>query len=95
MRKNGHDHLALGDVGDELRLPRFNIGPGQTCAIARAGDDGSMVTAATWGLRLGGRFVINLRSETTGRHPGLERCVIPVDGFYEWVRHEAQEVPMT
>lgn len=77
-----------------IRLPRFNVGPSQICVIARAGrggDEGNdgaarpVPTAATWGLRLGNQLVVNVRSEAAGtRRPGLQRCVVPTDGFYEW-----------
>jgi putative SOS response-associated peptidase YedK len=73
-----------------IRLPRFNVGPSQICVIAReeARGDGEVrpvLTAATWGLRLGRQVVVNVRSETAGtRRPGLRRCVVPTDGFYEW-----------
>ena len=84
----------------QIYLRRFNVGPAQQCVIAVGGDGASasrapLLIAARWGLRLGGRLVVNLRSETAGRRPGLQRCVVPTDGFYEWVRHEAREVPMT
>lgn len=94
----------LGTVVDELgaevdpsagdvHLPRYNVGPGQRCVVARAGTAAPVLTAAIWGLRLGGRLVVNLRSETAGRYQGLRRCVVPTDGFYEWAGTKGHKRP--
>ncbi len=100
----------LGDVVKELgadvdpsarqiHLPRFNVGPAQSCVIAISGAGPAMsarpvLTAATWGLHLGGHAVINLRSETAGLRPGLQRCVVPIDGFYEWTGEKGHRRPV-
>jgi putative SOS response-associated peptidase YedK len=80
-------------------LPRFNVGSAQRCVIAVGGDgaDASaapVLIAAVWGLQLGGRMVINLRSESAGRRPGLQRCVVPSDGFYEWTGEKGHRRPI-
>lgn len=49
---------------------------------------------ALWGLRLGPRLVVNLRSETAGRRRDLQRCVIPADGFYEWIGEKGHKRPL-
>jgi putative SOS response-associated peptidase YedK len=87
-------HAELDASAEQLRLPRYNIGPAQTCAIALAGDDAPLLTAAVWGLRLGPRLVVNLRSETAGRRRDLQRCVIPADGFYEWTGEKGHKRPI-
>jgi putative SOS response-associated peptidase YedK len=49
---------------------------------------------ATW--TQGGRLILNVQSEEINEKPLFTesfekwRCLIPVDGFYEW-RHEAKE----
>ena len=73
----------------QIHLARFNVGPAARCVIAMSGAGSGtsampVLTAATWGLHLDGHAVINLRSETAGRWPGLQRCVVRTDGFYVW-----------
>ena len=87
-------HAELDPSAEQLHLPRYNIGPGQACAIARVGDDTPLLTAAVWGLRLGPRLVINLRSETAGHRRDLQRCVVPADGFYEWTGEKGHKRPI-
>jgi len=80
--------------------PRFNIAPTQTIPIVRAGKDRPREFAMVrWGLvpswakdeRIGARM-INARGETVAEKPSfrsavkIRRCLIPADGFYEWVR---------
>jgi putative SOS response-associated peptidase YedK len=80
--------------------PRFNIAPTQTIPIVRASREGSRECASVrWGLvpswandeKMGARM-INARSETVAEKPSFRsavksrRCLIPADGFYEWVR---------
>jgi putative SOS response-associated peptidase YedK len=83
----------------QIHLPRFNVGPAQQCVIAVGGDGARasrapVLIAARWGLQLGGRMVVNLRSETAGRRPGLQRCVVPTDGFYEWTGEKPHRRPI-
>jgi len=47
------------------------------------GEGRPVLSAAVWGLRLSGRFVVNLRAEASARYR-MRRCVVPADGFYEW-----------
>jgi putative SOS response-associated peptidase YedK len=80
--------------------PRFNIAPTQTIPIVRANREGSRELALVrWGLvpswakdeKMGARM-INARGETVVEKPSFRsavksrRCLIPADGFYEWVR---------
>ena len=79
----------VGPTARPIHLARFNVGPAARCVIAMSGAGSGtsarpVLTAATWGLHLGGHAVINLRLETAGRGPGLQRCVVPTDGFYAW-----------
>jgi len=87
------------DPPRELK-PRFNIAPTQTIPIVRAGKATPRECAfARWGLipswakdeKMGARM-INARGETVAEKPSFRsavksrRCLVPADGFYEWVR---------
>ncbi len=87
--------------------PRFNIAPTQTVPIIRAGKETPRECALVrWGLipswakdeKMGARM-INARGETVAEKPSFRsavktrRCLIPADGFYEWVRTEDGKQP--
>jgi putative SOS response-associated peptidase YedK len=89
------------DVDPPRQLePRFNITPTQTVPIIRCEDRDSRECALVrWGLipswakdeKIGARM-INARGETVADKPSFRsaaktrRCLIPANGFYEWVR---------
>jgi putative SOS response-associated peptidase YedK len=89
------------DVDPPRKLqPRFNIAPTQAVPIIRAGKATPRECAfVRWGLvpswakdeKMGARM-INARGETVADKPSFRsavknrRCLIPADGFYEWVR---------
>ncbi len=88
-------------------VPRFNIAPTQTVPILRADDTGHRrIDGARWGLiphwaddaSIGNRL-INARSETAASKPAFRgafrcrRCLIPADGFYEWLRVDGRKQP--
>jgi len=88
-----------------LALGRHNVAPTETIAIVAAQEPGARrAHAVRWGIeppwKRGGPL-INARSETVAsRHPfaGLvrepaSRCLIPADGFYEWLRAEDGRQP--
>jgi putative SOS response-associated peptidase YedK len=79
-----------------LHHPRFNVAPTNACVIAVPGEAQPALVPAVWGLKLAGRFVINLRSETSaGRVRALRaRAVVPADGFYEWRGEKAHRQPV-
>jgi putative SOS response-associated peptidase YedK len=94
------------DPPRELK-PRFNIAPTQTIPIVRANKEGSRELALVrWGLvpswakdeKIGARM-INARGETVAEKPSFRsavksrRCLIPADGFYEWVRTDEGKQP--
>jgi len=87
--------------------PRFNIAPTQTVPVARAAESGPRQwTEARWGLiphwakdaKIGARM-INARGETAATKPSFRsplksrRCLVPADGFYEWVKTADAKVP--
>lgn len=80
-------------------VPRYNIAPTQEVLAVNGTDDGREMRFFKWGLvpswakdaSMGVRL-INARSETVAEKPAFRqsfkqrRCIIPADGFYEWVR---------
>lgn len=79
--------------------PRYNIAPTQTVAAVRAAPDGSgrELSLLKWGLIPSwakdpkiGSTLINARADTVATKPSFRsafrkrRCLIAVDGFYEW-----------
>jgi putative SOS response-associated peptidase YedK len=87
------DRNAVEDLA-----PRFNVAPGQEAPVVLADGDGRRhMGLLRWGLipswaddpGVGSRM-INARSETVDTRPAFReafrtrRCLIPVDGFYEW-----------
>ncbi len=81
--------------------PRYNIAPTQPVPAVRQVGANRILSTMRWGLvpswasdvSIGARL-INGRSESILEKPAfleafrMRRCLIPADGFYEWVRHE-------
>ena len=94
-------------TGPALNLrPRYNVAPGQNVATVRSGDGGRRLSMLRWGLVPVwskkpniGYSLINARSETVASKPAFRaayrarRCLIPADGFYEWVRRGSVKLP--
>jgi len=84
--------------------PRYNIAPSQPVPVIRQNpkEPRRELSLMRWGLipswakdaSVAARM-INARSETARTKPAFRdpftnrRCLIPADGFYEWLRHEA------
>jgi putative SOS response-associated peptidase YedK len=78
---------------------RYNIAPTQSILAVRQREDEREAVLLKWGLipswakddSMSTR-PINARSETVAEKPAFReafkrsRCIIPADGFYEWVR---------
>lgn len=85
------------EIPDEL-APRFNIAPSQPVAVI-SNQQPNKLDFFVWGLipswakdpKIGSRM-INARAETLAEKPSFRaaykrrRCLIPADGFYEWVK---------
>jgi putative SOS response-associated peptidase YedK len=81
---------------------RFNVAPSQKIPVVIKTMENSKreMKLLQWGFiaswTQGGRLLVNVQSENIREKPILEesfekwRCLIPVDGFYEW-RHQAKE----
>ena len=87
--------------GEEDWSPRYNIAPTQPIPVIRqnAKEPVRELSLMRWGLipswakdASGAAKMINARSETAATLPAFRdamksrRCLIPVDGFYEWMR---------
>ena len=81
--------------------PRYNIAPGQRIMMVAAATS-NVATEGHWGLSSGFskdtkavRWMINARRETVLQKPmfqhwfGTHRCLVPADGFYEWLVEKA------
>ncbi|MDQ3770377.1 MAG: SOS response-associated peptidase [Actinomycetota bacterium] len=88
-----------------LASGRYNVAPTEVIAIVAADRPGERrAHAVRWGIQPPwgrGGPLINARSETVAsRHPfaplvkaRASRCLIPADGFYEWLRAEDRRQP--
>jgi putative SOS response-associated peptidase YedK len=88
--------------------PRFNIAPTDpVLAVRRVEDDRNELGRLRWGLvpgrwaeKGGGRPLINARAESIESQPAFResfaqrRCLIPADGFYEWLSDERGKRPL-
>jgi putative SOS response-associated peptidase YedK len=71
--------------------PRYNVAPTQAHPILRVVDGARRLQRGSWGLPpIEHRAVINARAESVASSSmwsealAGRRCVVPVDGFYEW-----------
>jgi putative SOS response-associated peptidase YedK len=86
---------------------RFNVAPTDEAAVVVQRDDRRAVVSYRWGLipgwsddpRIASR-TFNARAETVATNPVFRdafrrrRCLVPVDGFYEWLRDGSKRQPM-
>lgn len=105
---SSEEMAALFGAEDLADFPgeRFNVAPTQMVLIVS--DEGArrVVTSQRWGLippwadspKVGAQL-INARSETVAEKPSFraafkrQRCLVPVDGFYEWQKVGKARVP--
>lgn len=99
LRKSPEETRALFQYPDQPDFPpRPHVAPGQPIAIVRMEERKRRFALVRWGFIPSwlkdvkpGRPLINARGETlldkpTFRNPMTRRrCLIPVDGFYEWL----------
>jgi putative SOS response-associated peptidase YedK len=86
---------------------RYNVAPSQVVPIVRIDPAGEReLVEARWGLipswakdeKIGYKM-INARSETIRDKPSYRtpfkrrRCLVPADGFYEWMKHGTAKRP--
>ena len=98
----------FSEHGTSMPAPRFNVAPSQSVPVVRLdASDARKLGIVKWGLVpswVKGKpklTPINARAETLASsrmfRPALERrrCLVPADGFYEWMRlDERTKQPM-
>jgi putative SOS response-associated peptidase YedK len=87
-------------------VPSWNVAPTDPVPLVRASQraGGRVLDTARWGLvppwaqdLRGGARMINARAETVATSPAFapsfarRRCLVPADGWYEWVRTGKQK----
>jgi putative SOS response-associated peptidase YedK len=86
--------------------PRFNVAPTDEALVVVQREERRTITAYRWGLiphwadaaKVGSRM-FNARAESLTTSPAFrdafrrKRCLVPVDGFYEWKRDGARRQP--
>ena len=95
------EHFDATPFDDDWE-PRYNIAPSQAVPVIRQTNSTRELSLMRWGLIPSwatdasiGFKTINARSETITTTASFsdpfrtQRCLIPADGFYEWLRHEA------
>jgi len=99
---------ALAFYDEEIDFtPHYNAAPTQQLPVYAIAADGRRgLTLMRWGLvpawakdpAIGARM-INARSETVAEKPSFRaayrrrRCLVPMNGFYEWQKTPAHKVP--
>ncbi len=99
------DILESVEVAEQ---PRFNIAPTDPVLAVRRLEEGVRdlgrlrwgLVPGRWAEKKGSRPLINARAETLETQPAfkesflLRRCLIPADGFYEWLTDERGKRPL-
>lgn len=89
-------------------VPRYNVAPTQITPIVRRSEAGGReLVLARWGLvpawakdpRIG-YSTINARADSVATKPAFRtafkkrRCLVPVDGYYEWISEGKKKLPI-
>ena len=94
------DRFAVDEIDESVGAetkPDYNVAPRRDVMVVREREDQRVLSRLRWGLvpswakdvKIGDRM-INARAETVATKPSYrrafakKRCLIPVDGFYEW-----------
>ncbi|MGP6175170.1 SOS response-associated peptidase [Corynebacterium sp. A21] len=99
------EHFAEVRAPQGTPGPRYNLAPTQVIPILRGGEVGTL-EPARWGLLPHwkkdetGPPLFNARSETVASKPSFRdayrsnRCLIPMNGYYEWHEKKPQFVSL-
>ena len=93
-------------ANDLAGVPNYNVCPTIPINVCSLGEGGRRLTAMRWGFvphwyktPSDGPLLINARAETVAEKPAFRqaarerRCLIAMDGFYEWDRAGDQKLP--
>ena len=97
-------YFGVDTVSEQLLAPNYNTAPSAPVYAVRQRDQERRLDVLHWGLvpiwakdlRVGNRM-INARAETLAEKNAFKRayakrrCIIPVDGFYEWEKIAGQK----
>ena len=99
-------HFNIQNVLAEIKTG-WNISPGQHIAAVIQQDGQNIIESYLWGLIPSwakdpsiGHKLINTRAETIDKKPSFRsafkkrRCIIIVDGFYEWKTDGKKKIPL-
>jgi len=94
------------ELTETMITPRFNIAPTQN-AVVVVEEGKRQIKMMRWGLiphwakdASIGNKMINARAETIAEKPSFrgplknQRCLIPADGFFEWLQEGKGKAPM-
>lgn len=101
------EELEPDVIETALNRPRYNAAPTQNLPVFFRRDGQRVLADMRWGLipawaddpAIGNRM-INARAETLATKPSYKaafrqrRCLVPVDGFYEWRKTGSKKQPM-
>lgn len=99
--------LGVTEVRADDLGARYNVAPTDPVYAVATGSDGQRrLGTFRWGLvpswsrdAAGGARMINARAETLADKPAFRRalerrrCLVPADGFYEWLRAGGERLP--
>jgi putative SOS response-associated peptidase YedK len=100
------EHFGAEFVRTETLVTNFNVAPTQQVYAVAEHEGDRVLTSFRWGLvpfwakdiKIGSK-AINARVETAATKPMFRdsferrRCLIPIDGFYEWERKAKGKLP--
>jgi len=87
---------------DIYEFPRYNVRPAQNLPIVISDGKQNELVPATWGLSPAwakGKLIFNTRDESVATKTYFERlfsgsrCLVPADGFYEWLSKDGKKFP--
>jgi len=102
-----NEYYGIEEYDNDIRLPRYNVAPGQNIIAIINVDNKNRAGLLKWGLipffskdEKSGYKMINAKSETLGDKLSFKdsfknkRCIILADSFYEWIRDDKDKIPV-
>lgn len=105
LRTSAEQIAEVFGVSRSIALtPRYNIAPTQQAPIIREQNEREMTLGRwgfipSWSKEKPKALMINARGETAYKLPSFRsafkrrRCLVPADGYYEWVRKDDAKQP--